>query len=329
MFHYWASSPGNYFRVKISFGSLLKARDILLPGFKLKVGNGDAKFWFDNWTGDGPLCNKVWAIDIHDLEIRDQVVWSHNLSGLYSARNGYSWTFQFLYPQQTDEHWDWIWRLQDASYVRCGELEETCLHSFRDCKEVANFWRGLGCDDWHGFFLNSDVKEWVSIGFRTTYDSDAFILNTDESVIDGKAGFGGIIRFHDGTWRHGFYGSLDRADVIEVELVGIYQGLQLCRQLGIVIVRCQSDSKLAVHWVLEGVAPSHIYANLVELIRRLLSLPWDASIQHVLREGNGCADFLVKKGVQSADRIVFIQDPHVGLSPILQADATGELRLRL
>ncbi|KAJ1427765.1 Ribonuclease H domain [Sesbania bispinosa] len=248
--------------------------------------------------------------------------------------------------------------IQDASCVRCGELEETCLHSFRDCEEVATFCRGLGCDNWHGFFLNVDVKEWESLGIRlggtlflaslwmlwfnrnklvfkgesvhvwqqclsakhlansienvfhsptrnsrtplwvgwTTYDSDAFVLNTDGSVIDGKAGFGGIIRFHDGSWCHGFYGSLDQADVIEAELVGIYQGLRLCRQLGIAIVHCQSDSKVAVHWVLEGVAPSHRYGNPVELIRRLLSLPWDASIQHVLREGNGCADILAKKG---------------------------------
>ncbi|KAJ1416285.1 putative ribonuclease H protein [Sesbania bispinosa] len=68
--------------------SILKARDLLLQGFRLKVGNGDASFWFDDWSGSGPLCSKVFAVDIHDLNIRVKDVWMYE-----DWQWGKLWTF--------------------------------------------------------------------------------------------------------------------------------------------------------------------------------------------------------------------------------------------
>uniref|UniRef100_A0A151UDR5 Ribonuclease H protein At1g65750 family n=1 Tax=Cajanus cajan TaxID=3821 RepID=A0A151UDR5_CAJCA len=68
--------------------AIIKACDFLLPGFKLKLGNGDVSFWFEDWTGEGPLCEKVWAIDVHDLEMRVRDVWNEegwNLSSLWTS----------------------------------------------------------------------------------------------------------------------------------------------------------------------------------------------------------------------------------------------------
>ncbi|KAJ1428092.1 Ribonuclease H-like superfamily [Sesbania bispinosa] len=55
-----------------------------------------------------------------------------------------------------------------------------------------------------------------------------FALNTDGSVSDTTAGFGGIIRTQDGSWLGGYYGSLKDVDILGAELIAILEGLHIC-----------------------------------------------------------------------------------------------------
>ncbi|KAJ1388653.1 Ribonuclease H domain [Sesbania bispinosa] len=160
-------------------------------------------------------------------------------------------------------------------------------------------------------------------------NKECMILNTDGSVVEDKAGFGGLLRTPDGGWVHGFCGNLDGAEVIEVELMAILQGLHICHRMGLNKVYCQTDSLTATKWILGGVAPMHRYANLVGLIRKLLSFHWTASISHVLRECNKCADFFARKGHMCFARIQYFMDPPLELLPLLHADSAGELSLRV
>ena len=40
----------------------------------------------------------------------------------------------------------------------------------------------------------------------------------------------------------------------------------------------------------------HRYTCVIHEIKRLLHREWDVTLEHTLREGNSCADFLAKEG---------------------------------
>ncbi|KAJ1386279.1 Reverse transcriptase-like [Sesbania bispinosa] len=67
-------------------------------------------------------------------------------------------------------------------------------------------------------------------------NEDCMILNI---VVQEKAGFGGVLRTHEGSWVLGYCGNLDVAEVIEAELMGILQGLRFCHRKGMTKVHCQ------------------------------------------------------------------------------------------
>ncbi|MCI73570.1 ribonuclease H, partial [Trifolium medium] len=47
---------------------------------------------------------------------------------------------------------------------------------------------------------------------------------------------------------------------------------------------------------------------------------WNVSIDHTLREGNTCADFLAKLGASSKSSLVILDVPPTELSSLLSAD---------
>lgn len=59
------------------------------------------------------------------------------------------------------------------------------------------------------------------------------------------------------------------------------------------------------------------------MIKRLMRIVWDCSLQHILREGISCADFLAKKGPSSQERLVILEEPPSGMQQLLLADALG------
>ncbi|KAJ1434601.1 putative ribonuclease H protein [Sesbania bispinosa] len=48
-------------------------------------------------------------------------------------------------------------------------------------------------------------------------------LNVDGNVTETHVGFGGLIRLHDGSWVRGFYGRLHDVDILEAELIAIFE----------------------------------------------------------------------------------------------------------
>ncbi|KAK7256567.1 hypothetical protein RIF29_30021 [Crotalaria pallida] len=68
------------------WNAITKAKSMLSNGFTLKVGAGDVSFFYDKWMDNGPLCNKVPWVAIHDTELRVKVVF----------RNG-AWNFDTVF----------------------------------------------------------------------------------------------------------------------------------------------------------------------------------------------------------------------------------------
>lgn len=112
------------------------------------------------------------------------------------------------------------------------------------------------------------------------------ILNVDGSCsgIPRRAGFGGLIREHDGSWVLGFYGYLGDADPLREEMEALYHGLDMAWSAGIRNLLCFSDSATAISLVSQGASSLHRYAPIISAIREVLQRQWTVRVQHTLRE---------------------------------------------
>lgn len=102
--------------------------------------------------------------------------------------------------------------------------------------------------------------------------TDDIIVNVDGSVCGSpsRGGFGGCYRNSLGEWKGGFYGFVNDAHILHLELLGIFYGLSFAWERGHRLVECQSDSLDAVNLVLSVPPSTHLYAPLVWDIKELL-----------------------------------------------------------
>lgn len=65
-------------------------------------------------------------------------------------------------------------------------------------------------------------------------DTGWIALNVDGSALTnpGAAGFGGIIRNHEGRFMLGFSGSVGWSNILYAELMGLLKGMLLCWEEG-------------------------------------------------------------------------------------------------
>jgi len=156
-------------------------------------------------------------------------------------------------------------------------------------------------------------------------DEDTIILNVDGSALNnpGKAGYGGLMRKHGGSFLRGFFGSVGIPNILHAEIQALLTGIKLCWEAGYRKLMCFSDSLHVVQLVMKDISRFHHYANLLELIQNYLAKDWFIYIQHILREGNSCADILAKLGAKSSDHLVTFDEPLPCLSHALLRDALG------
>lgn len=118
-------------------------------------------------------------------------------------------------------------------------------------------------------------------------------------------------------------GSYWASMVLHTEILALLHGLEFCWNAGIRKLAYFSDSLHTISLLQQDTLVHHHFSNELEMIKRLMRIVWDCSLQHILREGNSCADFLAKKGPSSQERLVILEDPLSGMQQLLLADALG------
>ncbi|CAJ2664588.1 unnamed protein product [Trifolium pratense] len=64
--------------------------------------------------------------------------------------------------------------------------------------------------------------------------------------------------------------------------------------IGYRYVECESDCQSDLNFIQDEVHTTHLYAPVIDLIKRFIDYPWLLSFHHSLREGNSCASRLAK-----------------------------------
>ena len=124
-------------------------------------------------------------------------------------------------------------------------------------------------------------------------------LNTDGSTLGnpGPANAGGLIRDTNGMWIRGFSRYIGTTNSFAVELWGLRDGLDLARKLDISKLIVEVDVKAVVDIILTDntlILDSHPYSALIQDCKYMIQSFEEASLHHIHREGNFCADILSK-----------------------------------
>ncbi|PNY12436.1 ribonuclease H [Trifolium pratense] len=117
-------------------------------------------------------------------------------------------------------------------------------------------------------------------------------------------------------------------DILYAELLAIYHGLSLAKDLGHDHIACYSDSLNSLNLIQYSIPRFHIYAVLIQNIKDLLLGFGTTTLIHSLREGNSCADFMAKLGASSNVEVLIHSSPPPGLRDLLAADSLGVSFLR-
>lgn len=59
----------------VTWKAIVHAFHFLREGFKMRLGNEDCSFWFDDWTSEGCFCQKVPYVHISDSDMWVRDVW--------------------------------------------------------------------------------------------------------------------------------------------------------------------------------------------------------------------------------------------------------------
>lgn len=156
------------------------------------------------------------------------------------------------------------------------------------------------------------------------------VLNVDGSSLGnlGPSGLGGLLRNEDGVWLSGFTGNIGVSNNLHAELLAMYHDLQFAWNHGHSRICVYSNSTHTIKLVSRQAKPSHLYASIIQNIKDLIGCDWLVQLNHTLREGNACADFLAKLGASMDHRWTVLDTPPPGIAPLLLADASGVQYLR-
>nr|KYP33418.1 Putative ribonuclease H protein At1g65750 family [Cajanus cajan] len=92
------------------------------------------------------------------------------------------------------------------------------------------------------------LERWVTCILAT---GDQISLHTDGSCHGNqrRADFGGLLRDSNGRWLRGYFGNIGETNILQAELLGILQGLQIAWDMHVSNVVCISDSLHALNLI--------------------------------------------------------------------------------
>ncbi|XP_071928141.1 uncharacterized protein [Coffea arabica] len=116
-----------------------------------------------------------------------------------------------------------------------------------------------------------------------------FKLNTDASVLHGRAAGGGVLRDHCGRVIFAYYKEFGELDVLEAEAQSFRDDLHICANWAVCTLTVESESKVLVQLVNSDVVSKWPVYNVLREIRHFLHR-MNAPLHHVFREANSVAD---------------------------------------
>jgi ribonuclease HI len=158
-----------------------------------------------------------------------------------------------------------------------------------------------------------------------------FKLNTDGSSLGnlGLAGGGGVIRNHVGDWVGGFSRAISITTSVQAELRAFKDGLNLAIDLGILNLKIEMDSLVAIECVNSITTPNVFLSTIVTDCRPLMERFEICSLKHIFREGNGCADLLAKAGCDQIPNFISFPNAPAYVLEALAFDVSNATRFRL
>jgi hypothetical protein len=104
----------------------------------------------------------------------------------------------------------------------------------------------------------------------------------------------------------------------------MYEGLRIARSKSFLHLIMESDSKLLVDMVTNNCKINGATPILIRRIRDLINLPCHVQINHTLREGNKCADWLASYNLtKDSFGSIVLEVPPRELQSILFDDISG------
>ncbi|KAK3228366.1 hypothetical protein Dsin_000247 [Dipteronia sinensis] len=156
-------------------------------------------------------------------------------------------------------------------------------------------------------------------------------LNVDGSLNPdlGTISAGGVIRNHKKKWIGGVALNRGNGSIIEAELWGIFEGLQLMLKVGFKKVVVETDSQSSVSVLSNNTPINHPLFSIIHACKALMDNSWCCSIGHVYREGNRVVDSLAKLGHSLNLGITIFDDPPSHILGALEDDFNGLAVARL
>ena len=127
----------------------------------------------------------------------------------------------------------------------------------------------------------------------------------------GASGIGGLLRDSNGQWIVGYCGHVTKCTSLEAELLSIQDRFNLVLTKDLQNVIIESDAKAAIE-LIKANDQAHPLRAIIEDCRVMLHRS-GGRIIHTLREGNKCADFLAKLGVEIQDKFTIFESPPIGI----------------
>ncbi|GAU47359.1 hypothetical protein TSUD_403620 [Trifolium subterraneum] len=326
--------------VAVIWNAVKKAMSRLKDGFKFKIDDGESSFWYDSWVLKERLCMFFTWQAIH-MSIPTRAVLHHRhvcttdicprcaiasesiehclftcndaasvwrAYGLHVIPNSSHGVDNFTwYKKQGMKHgriffiimWV-IWCARNefifdnhrqsvvTSVIKIDSLQQACAAAFGSTQTIATQ------------SSNPRLVTWARPMEGT------ICLNVDGSLLGSlnSAGYGGLLRNHNGEFILGFYGTTSLKSILFAEIMAVLHGLTICWENGYRKINCLSDS--------------------LQLITR----DWEVVLSHTLREGSSCADVLAKMGAVANTPLVTTSTPPRTLAKPLFEDVNGVIFTR-
>jgi hypothetical protein len=141
-----------------------------------------------------------------------------------------------------------------------------------------------------------------------------------------RSSLSSISRNNNGNWLLEFSGFIGIFTFLCVKLDVILNSFKIAQAKGFWNIIIESYSTLVFNFVFRGTSQLHPYTPFIQQISHLHQRYWNVSFQHILREGNECANWLTKTEVSSNNTLKIWNNCPPRLNLVLMIYVVGVAR---